>query len=244
MAGSSSRPSWMEGGFWEHEYDEITSYYPEALPIRFADAFGWRVVMDPIPPADGVEEVLIDLSLDRDMSVGRRGMVRCLKREANQDVRCCGPAEIANVTIPRRPYIVEVEYPLMLQGPVGPIHPKARVVGPELSIRSYPWHPHMNLGEDGDSWACPLSPHATSWSWLEGATWSYLAQVALWIVKTEVWGRTGGGVGNSGCWPGSAVPHTPAYIVQAVAGANPCRCGSGLSYRNCHLVFDSVAACH
>lgn len=238
--GGSSRPAWMEEGLWEHEVRETLGYYPEALlievEVRSVLALGWRVVMDPIPPADELHAVLADLEQGFICDVGLRGRIQ----HSDADCGSMSPDHevlLPRVRVPRRPYIVELIYPLKLNGGAGPIHPQARVVQPEMTFRTYPRHPHMN-GDLRHSWPCPLSPHATTWSWAEGATWSYLAHVALWILKTEAWARTGGGIGRQGTWVGDATPHTPLHVLSTVDPIGPCRCGRGKRYEDCHLALD------
>jgi len=227
----SRGPSWMDEGLWQYEERLVRAYYPEAFRIDLGSSSGWRVVMDPVPSPVELREVLLDLAEDAEVAVGIRGSVRSRVPRGPRDLgRSTGlPA------VPRRPYLVEFEYPESRCGPAGPVHPKARVVAPAISLCSYPKHPHMNFDAAGDSWACPLSPHTSTWDWTRGATWSYLAQVALWIIKTEVWARTGGGIGTLGLWLGEATSHEAGHVVGTVG---PCRCGSGLYFNNCHKQSD------
>ena len=237
--GRSSPVGSLEESLWKHERDEVLRYYPGALLLPSRK--GWRVVMDPIPPRDELLPLLEALHSGREVSVGLRGRARSAESSSHELSAVLGES-VPALVVPRRPYIVELQYPATTAGPAGPVHPKASVLQPEMSIRSYPGHPHMNLGPRDDSWPCPVSPHVTSWSWRAGATWWYLAQVALWIVKTEVWGRTGGGISSWGLWLGDAESHAPTYVVQAVRHRGPCRCGTGKSYKDCHLESDLATA--
>ena len=197
--------------------------------------------MDPIPPQDELAKVIRDLNDGRVVDVGFRGQVRHSDATPivdSDDIT----RSLQRLCIPRRPYVVELQYPVAQKGPAGPVHPRVRVVHPEMSFRTYPRHPHMSSDAYGDSWPCPVSPHETSWAWTKGATWLYLAHVALWILKTEVWARTGGGIGSCGTWLGPGTPHTPSYIVGAVRTDGPCRCGSGGFYKRCHQARDILAA--
>jgi hypothetical protein len=231
MVAGSSGPNWMTDSLWESERQSVLSYYPEAYPApgRF---MSWALVMDPIPSREELDAVLMLLSADATVSVGKRGAIRAAETKA---ASCSSDQSRLGVYVPRRPYWVTFEYPPEAQGVVGPIHPRVRVVAPEISLRTYTGHPHLSFADDRDSWACPLSPHESSWCWEEGATWWYLAQVALWILKTEVWARTGGGIGNMGVWLGSATPHRPSHVL-ALRGR--CRCGSGSNYMSCHYRRD------
>lgn len=228
-------------GLREQERDDIQTFFPGARRIIRAtslhSAEGWELTMDPIPSAGGLGTVIDDLAADRVVTVGLRGSIRSMGAES---APC--ESDLCHLQVPRRPYIVELEYPIDLFGPAGPVHPKVRVVSPEISLRTYPRHPHMNFDGTGDSWACAVSPHDRTWSWTDGATWGYLAQVGLWIFKTEVWARTGGGVDDLGKWLGSATPHNPAHVLAAIPLDGPCRCWTGRSYKDCHFQADLLAA--
>lgn len=228
----------MDRGLWEHEQRDIAAYYPEALPLTKSALRGWRLVMDPIPAACNLPFILDDLIADRTVDIGKRGSIRRAAGSYNVALDDITP-RLHALRIPRRPYLVELALPTSVNGPVGPVHPRAHVIVPDISLRSYPSHPHLNSDGKGDSWACPLSPSETPWEWARGATWDYLASVAIWILKTEVWARTGGGISSNGVWIGSSMPHDPNYVLSNVRLHDPCRCGQGDSYLNCHFFFDS-----
>jgi hypothetical protein len=221
----------MEEGFGMLGSGEFKTYYPEAF-LAGVNPEVWRVLMNPIPPKEEVDDVLSRLSNDAEVGIGKRGQLRSLSLP-QPHVR-----EPAISRIPGRPYLVEVEVPATMSGVAGDVHPKARIISPEISRRSHPGHPHINFDETGDSWACPLSPHETVWSWKDGGIWAYLAQVSIWIVKSEVWARTGGGLGERGIWLGNAMSHEPLNVLLNVEAHSPCRCGSGGRYEDCHWQSD------
>lgn len=228
----------MDQRLWENEQREIATYYPEAwpLPTKSTPA-GWRLIMDPIPDPCDQLVVFQDLNRDAEISIGKRGKIRRVASSLDLASDSITPGGL-RLLIPRRPYLVELALPYEFEGAAGPIHPKARVRRPEISLVRYPKHPHLSFDGAGDAWACPLSPNDTTWNWGEGATWDYLAQVAIWILKTEVWARTGGGIGDGGVWLGAAMPHELTYVLRNVGPDDPCRCGRGLRYLDCHLLPD------
>lgn len=244
-AGDSSPGHRMDDSLAEFEADEVARYYPLSLGKPFETGnwiFAWEVRMNPIPRPEELDAVLSDLQAGFEVDIGPHGRICHSTRECGQRLHDHS-AEMPRVVVPDRPYLVELAYPRVPNGPSGPVHPKARVIEPEISIRTYPMHPHLSSSASGDSWSCPLSPHDTSWRWQKGATWLYLAHVALWILKTEIWARTGGGVGALGRWIGEADPHTPNHVLSTVSVEGPCRCGRGVVYRDCHLGGDLAAGC-
>jgi len=198
--------------------------------------------MRPIPTDADFHLVLEDLMADQSVRLLPGGQLahswKCERKHLD--------ATVLKITVPPRRFVVSLEYPELPDGDTGPIHPRARVgtglmmsvaPGPEISRRTLPYHPHLSYDNKEDSWACPLSPHETDWTWKHGGTREYLDQVAIWIFKTEVWARTGGVLGG-GLWVGTSVSHEPTDVLASVAPDSPCRCGSGTSYRRCHMPFD------
>lgn len=226
---------------WEHEVAEVTREYPDAL---WSDATVggratrvWRLTLRPIPEAEELHQVLADLDREREVWILRRGQV-------SHSPQCTDPPETHPSVLPqlrlvRRSYLVELIYPPFSQGPAGPVHPRARVVDPEISHRTYLTHPHMFVDpKNDDSWACPISPQSTNWQWRRGATLQYLDQVALWILKSAVWIATGGGIMQSARWLGPDTSHLPLDVLTSIRPGDLCRCGNGHPYETCHMRRD------
>lgn len=226
----------MDRGVWNHEVAEVTREYPDAQWVE--DEIGghptrvWRVTMNPIPAREELRQVLADLEQGREVCIRKRGQV-------GHFPDCEEPWDIHAKLLPRlrldpRPYVVELIYPPFLNGDTGANHPRARVIDPEISRRTYPAHPHPG----SNSYACPISPQATDWCWREGATLRYLDQVTLWILKSAVWILTGGGILASAAWLGPASPHGPLDHLRSIDPAGPCWCGEGKTYGACHTQWD------
>ena len=207
--------------------------------------------MDPIPAETQLHQILADLDAGKLVFMESRGKV------CHADEQCGIPWEKHPVLLPYlrlvpRPYIVELTYPPTPRGKAGPVQPKARVIRPKISACTVVGHPHLYVskpyacpkrlrlcsGEGRDSWACPLSPQTTDWNWGEGATIRYLDQVALWVLKTAVWTASGGSVLSLGRWMGPATPHGPADLLASMRPSDPCNCGSGKTYKTCHMKLD------
>ena len=188
-----------------------------------------------------MHEVMYDLDVGQGVTIGKAGNI-------GHDPAACGvdtghhPTILDLVRIPQQSFVVELTYPPNPRGSTGPVHPKARVIMPEISVRTFRRHPHLNLGEDDDSWACPLSPQAAGWNWGAGATLRYLDQVSIWIFKTVVWSATGRGALPTSKWLGPDTSHLPLDVLRAGGSEDPCRCGGGKSYGSCHLVADAFEA--
>ena len=232
---------WMGADLWKQEVAEITGAYSGATwwhaRTNGWNTRKWRLTIDPIPLENELHAVLYDLDTGVDVAIGQEGRV-------DHSEMGCGialgshPIILSHVRIPRQPYLVELTYPATAHSMAGPVHPKARVLVPEISAHTRPRHPHLHVSEDLDSWACPLSPHATHWDWDKGATLRYLDQVAIWILKTAIWTATGGGVLRESRWLGPYAPHDPQEVLNTVSLEAPCRCGGGRAYRHCHLMLD------
>lgn len=100
--------------------------------------------------------------------------------------------------------VASLTYPVAGQGKTWAEHPKVRVLDPAIAD-VYPLHPHIFRRSDPqDAWACPVSPQDNRWTWKSGATVAYLDQVAIWLLKTQVWATTGVGAAGLGKWVGPA----------------------------------------
>ena len=197
----------------------------------------WSVELTPVPIPDDFPLVLADLAAERTVAVGENGRLthwhECpvLPQEHLPGTNILRPTD--------RSYWIEFEYPERERGPAGPIHPRVRVVQPEISHRTVPQHPHMHKTRDGlDSWACAVAPHQTDWSWRNGGAVVYLDQISIWILKSAVWLTTGGGSLTSAAWIGPDSSHEPATVLTSIDLPGPCRCGSGERFANCHRAAD------
>ena len=186
---------WTESTWWNAERHAIQEAYPEALFYerwndRREKVGVWKVIMDPIPSPEDASIILADLEDGSSVNVGPCGKVR--HSWECEFVREQHRRTLATVRLSVRPFEVELEYPAELRGEAGPVHPKLRVLSPEVSQRT---HPHLFYDHlTRDSWACPISAQDTTWRWDLGATVQYLDLCAIWLLKTEVWVATGGRV--------------------------------------------------
>lgn len=221
---------------WEREQSEVTTAYPSAqwgnTTRPAANYEAWTLRVNPLPAADELALVLADLAAGRVVGVRRGGRVAHLDQ-------CLVPADehrspLSNV--PEQQFTLEFVYPERELGPIGPVHPQVRVLSPEISARTQPQHPHLYRA-GGDSWACAVAPHDRDWDWKNGGTVRYLDLACIWLLKTLVWIRTGGGILGFGRWIGPDAPHDPATLL-TIDPTGPCRCGTGRTYAACHKATD------
>lgn len=224
----------MEGPRWQREQALVIAAYPSAQAHAEVGAGAgkkfWIVRMSPVTSSDRLPYALADLDANRSVCLRLNG-------EVGHAAECPALAgEHAQYPLVLRPttYVVRLDYPEHEYDRAGPVHPQARVLEPAVTIQTMPQHPHLFTTLDrSDSWACPIAPHQAHWTWHEGGTVMYLDQVAIWLLKTIVWWRTGGGVLRFGRWLGDDASHDPLVLLGTDA-RSPCPCGSGKKYGNCH----------
>jgi len=234
---------WMGLDLWNHEVKDVVQAYPDAEWREAIDegkpTRAWRLTIAPVPTQDELRYVLADLDVGRAVAIHQHGRIaHSPKCEVPLDSHA---ALLPNLKLPQETYLVDLVYRPSPRDASWPTQPKAFIMNPEVSVRTYPRHPHMYVGSSG-SWACPLSPQDTQWRWKRGATVAYLDQVAIWLLKTAVWARTGAGLAGMGKWIGSDTSHDPASLISSIKASDPCWCGSGVCYEGCHLQTDVMKA--
>lgn len=197
-----------------------------------------KLIMDPIPAPEVMAVVQVDLEDGNPVNIGPRGKIRhsrscTIPREEHRQV-------LPPVQLTERAFTVELEYPTRLFGTAGSVHPKFRVLNPQITYQTHPHHPHLFVErQTGDTWACPISAQEAAWQWESGATITYLDYCAMWLLKTEIWVATGGRVLSSfGHWVGPATSHKPRDVIKETDAEGPCRCGNGQRYKDCCLGID------
>lgn len=239
MVDSAVFLPWTKPATWREEVEAVLQAYPDA---KWRKSFGeggparaWRLTMRPIPGEDELSCVLADLEAGRVVSISQYGEIsHSLKCEISVEGHLC---PLPNLRLPQQAYLIDLVYQVPAKAAAWSALPKAFIIEPEVSVRTYPNHPHMYAG-NGSSWACPLSPQDKGWKWERGATVSYLDQVAIWLLKTAVWARTGAGIAGLGIWIGSDTSHDPASLMSTVRPDDPCWCGRGIRYEKCHFQGD------
>lgn len=226
---------WLKGSQWDYEVDTVKGIYPDAAWADVENWEGhtreWRLTMKPIPYDDWLQIILADLDTGKPVTVGDRGRVGHSSTCPTEGHATFTPT----LHLPPREYHISLTYPVITRGDVSSAHPKVRLLIPDI-VKMYPAHPHLFWHPNGqDAWACPISPQDNLWKWKRGATVAYLDQVAIWLLKTETWIATGGGIAGMGKWIGPAAGHRPLEHLTAISPTAPCWCGRGLRYEKCHM---------
>ena len=238
---------WTSSAWWGADLRAVEEAYPNARFYQRRNAHGesvalWNVIMDPIPNPEDAPLILADLEEGKPVNIGPHGKVRH-SRNCEIDLEEHS-RNLPLVRLTVRDFSVELEYPAQRLEQAGPVHPKLRILSPEISLRTHPHHPHLFYDQvTRNSWACPISAQDTTWQWELGATVKYLDHCAIWLLKTEVWATTGGSVLPAlGRWVGPATSHQPHTVLRETYLEGPCRCGRGQIYRDCCFVRDVGAA--
>jgi hypothetical protein len=185
--------------------------------------------MTPIPPRDELPLIVADLRRPETSFVqlepdGRmRHHPRCAGRHELPDER------LAGLVLSDAAFLLSAA----LYGP--PEHPRVRVVEPDISTRTYPGHPHFYRPDV----ICPLFPPEKTWSWHTHNLVDYLGHVAVWLLKSQIWIATRDANGK-GLWIGPDVPHDAETLLRLTAPDDPCHCGLGGKYKQCHRSQDMV----
>lgn len=228
----------MDPHSWLKEISKVQEAYPDAT-FQHRSCTGklsgiLRLTINPSPDTKDLNSVLADLDRGNAVSISTCGKIA-------HSLNCSIPLNDHPVILPRlrllkTAYSVEIWIQYSHDGTQWPIHPKAYIVHPEISLRKYSYHPHLS-GDVNCSWACPISPQDNTWRWEPGSLLKYLDQLAIWILKTEIWVQTGGSA-SLGRWIGPATSHDPLDCIGSITLGNPCRCGSGKCYSDCHYSQD------
>ena len=110
-----------------------------------------------------------------------------------------------------------------------------------MSRAALPDHKHISFDRDGNSWACPLAPHDRDWDWEDGVV-AYLDRGCVWALKTLTLIATGGGRRPGGVWLGPQASHDSATMLAEVDPSDPCPCGSGDRFEDCHRTESRIRA--
>jgi len=110
-------------------------------------------------------------------------------------------------------------------------HPKAFCLTPEITKRIFPLHPHLHA----DNAVCSYQPNDRVLPWDDTTVTVFLNYTSIWLAKHIVWQQTG--ANQNAIWIGPAAGHTIQEILRDVGRNDPCPCGSGAKFKNCHLTY-------
>lgn len=229
---------WLAAVDRRRELERIQRFYPGScfqLPRQPGKSAILHLPMLPVP--NEAERTLVFADLRENLTVGLLPSGRVCHSGVQCSTSEAGHARyLENLKFSDGLWWLTLSYP-PTPGPHYSNHPQARIVSP-IPLTQLLSHPHLSRSADGDVWACPIPPHATEWSWRSGGTLGYLDQLSLWLLKTQVWIATGGGIGRFGIWLGAAGSHQPTDVLSSTDPDDPCTCGRGMRYADCHRPLD------
>lgn len=230
--GAELMPWWTNDPLrWAGEVEVMERAYPAftwgerldgSTPVRF-----WTGVLQPLSPESDIDPILADLAANRHVVVSTNGRLA-------HDIQCYGPHKL-----PRKLHNLgglDQAFHLDACHRPPPAPPLVRSIDPEISRRRFPEHPHL-YGETGE--LCPLFPPDVPIGTEPITLADYLDQVALYLVKHQVWEETAK-------WIGRHVDHRVLdWAVKlgdrlllrdlGVRPNDPCWCRSGKRAIKCHL---------
>lgn len=231
---------WRDSAWWKTERQFVKDFYPGAHFYRRINEQGeavgvWMLTMEPAPTESEASFIYEDLELGNVVSVGIGGQI--LHSENCETDHSQNRRNWSLIRLSGQPLRVELEYPANLDGNVGPVHPRFRVLSHGIVT---PHHPHLyQMSGHQNYWACPITPHGTDWSWENGGTLGYLDQCATWLLKTEIWIATGGeNFPSLRRWLGPYSSHQASEVLNEASLDGPCRCGRGTAYKDCCFARD------
>lgn len=181
----------------------------------------WEGVLQPFSGCHELGFILDDLRMDRS--------VRVKAGTLSHDVECIGIHRPIPFLDRLKPAEARFKIAVLAYPPKR--HPQAFGKSPEITKQRFPFHHHINV----DGSICPYSATETHLPWHGQTVPTFLDYVAIWAAKHYVWEKTG--ANESATWLGSVAPHTPSEVLRQVGRNDPCPCGSGKKFKQCHLPF-------
>ena len=98
--------------------------------------------------------------------------------------------------------------------------PQARVLEPRIPTNER----RHNIGRDG---ICGFAPWKHPWNPNVSQIVDFVDHSLIWLFKQTVYSE-------SKYWLGSETPHSTEFLLKTIKPTEPCYCGSGKNYADCH----------
>lgn len=205
---------------------------------------GWFLLeVSPLPPRDEITKIVADIEHDRPIRV-KNGQVRHLTdcyedhvSSANFDRGVLGQLRNQKFRLAVHPRIEN-----WYKG-----QPLAIAFDPVINYEVFPDHPHLNAGGRHPEYPGMFVPDTLCYEediasisdepdkrFLE--TFAYLS---VWLLRHMIWFETRKRNHGEGYWIGpEAASLTKQQRAEVRNPTNPCRCGSGRKYVDCHMLSD------
>ena len=199
--------------------------YPDArwVPPKDAEHSGfWAVPLRIKPDPDELHSVIADLEHERSVHLSTHGKIlEADNCEAHHEA-VAGIEDIQN-HLSAIPDIVRVAiaYPSFIADPKTWLQPTWWDAGVRRK------HPHMNA----DGSACVFYAPAAIWDPTRDNLAQYVDQLAIWVLKSEIWVARGARPDGEG-WPGPSQDHSFSAMLLASPDSR-CQCGRGRPYGVC-----------
>ena len=195
------------------------SFTVEGRPIGTGAKAIWKGWIQPIRILENLEQLLADIEQNRAVRILPGGEI--IHRPDCQRKHPRFPW-IKKLKKPDRAFKIKIIYGC------GSRHPSAYVLDPVIPPEE---REHMF----GDGSVCAYPPWQGVWDWQTNTVADFTDQVAVWLVKWNVWQQTD-------VWLGDEMLHDKAFLFFNIKVTEQCWCGSGKQYGVCHRINDARKA--
>jgi hypothetical protein len=184
-------------------------------PIGTGAEAVWQGWIQPVRSIENLEFLLADLAQNRAVRILPGGEIihhpNCQRK--HQELQW-----IKKLKKPDRAFKIKITYGC------GSRHPRAFVLNPVIPPEE---REHMF----GDGAICAYPPWQGVWDWQTHTVAEFTDQVAVWLVKWNVWQQTD-------VWLGDEMWHDKGFLFFNIKPTEQCWCGSGARYGECHRTRD------
>lgn len=199
----------------QEKIESMRRCYPSLALISSGDTGSvvWEGWLQPIRSADQLDALLEDLDNDRPVNIVR-GELYELRHD--QDCRIIHGEHRLKSKIKASIRLFKVRVEDFGDKRV----PRARVLEPRIPTNER----RHNIGTDG---ICGFAPWEHPWDPDVSQIVDFVDQSLIWLFKQTVYSQ-------SKHWLGSETPHDTEFLLKTIKPTEPCYCGSGRNYADCH----------
>ena len=199
----------------QEKIESMRRSYPSLRVVSTDDAGSlvWKGWLQPIRSAGELDALLDDLDNDRPVEIVR-GELYELRHDRECRIVHAEHRLKSKIKEPIRLFRVRVE-------DFGDKRvPQARILEPPI-----PAHERRHtIGPDG---ICGFAPWKHPWNPDVSQIAEFVDHSLIWLFKQTVYSE-------SKHWLGSETPHSTEFLLKTIKPTEPCYCGSGKNYADCH----------
>ncbi len=199
----------------QEKIESMRRAYPSLCVVRSEDigSLIWEGWLQAIRSADELDALLDDLDNDRPVDIVR-GELYELRHDRECQIIHAEHRLKSKIKEPIRLFRVRVE-------DFGDMRvPQARVLEPPIPTDER----RHNIGPDG---ICGFAPWKHPWNPDVSQIVDCVDHSLIWLFKQTVYSQ-------SKHWLGSETPHSTEFLIKTIKPTEPCYCGSGKNYADCH----------